>query len=175
MRKATAAFIVLLTLVFGIAAQNNGEWIKYSSAEGRYTVLLPQDPKIITKEADSDNDQMTTHHFAWSPDGDVVFMVGYFDYQPPATFSFDKARDAILKAKSATLLGEEAVTLGGSPGRQLRLVMKVADGEIKMRLITYDVEHRVYTLQCIIPAEQDGPVTVEKCGKFIDSFKVDSR
>lgn len=172
MRKATGAFIVLLVSVFGIAAQNNREWIKYTSAEGRYSVSVPQEPKVSAQETTSADGEKVPQYLASSPDGNGVFMIGYFDYKPPVTFSFDKARDAMRK--EAILLGEDTVSLGNSPGRQLRLLTKTADGEeFMMRARIYDVATRVYVLQCIFPKAEDGLVVVEKCGKFIDSFKVE--
>ena len=174
MRRATVAFIVLLVSVLGIAAQNNGDWIKYTSAEGRYSVSVPQEPKVSTQETTSSDGEKVAQYLASSPDGNGVFMIGYFDYKPPVTFSFDKARDGMLKAMEATLLGEDAVSLGSSPGRQLRLVAKTAEGqELMVRARIYDLAARVYVLQCIFPKAEDGLVVVEKCGKFMDSFKAD--
>lgn len=174
MKKASAAFMVLLVSVLGIAAQNNGEWIKYTSAEGRYSVSVPQEPKVSTQDTTSADGEKLPQYLASSPDGRGVFMIGYFDYKPPDTFSLDKARDGMVKAMQGTLLGEDTVSLGSSPGRQLRLLAKAADAEeFIVRARIYDVATRVYVLQCIFPKAEDGLVVVEKCGKFIDSFKVE--
>jgi len=176
MRKATASLIILLASVLGIAAQNNSEWIKYTSADGRYSVSVPQEPKVSTQDTTNGDGDKVPQYLASSPDGNGVFMIGYFDYKPPVTFSFDKARDGMLKAMEATLLGEDPVSLGSSPGRQLRLLAKTPDAqEFMVRARIYDVSGRVFVLQCIFPKAEDGVVVVEKCGKFIDSFKAEPR
>ena len=176
MRRVTAAFLVLLTCGLGIVAQNNGEWIKYTSVEGRYGVSLPQAPTLSTQETTSPYGGKVLRHTALSPDGTGTFMIGYYDYEPSFTFSFDDARDAILRARQATLLGETAVRLGRWRGRQLRFLTKMPDGlEITVRARMYDVAHRVYTVQCIFPKAEDGLVVEKKCLKVIDSFKVQPR
>jgi hypothetical protein len=47
MRKTTFASLLVLisaTLVYGIQAET--EWIKFTSPEGRFSLLLPQAPKL---------------------------------------------------------------------------------------------------------------------------------
>ena len=174
MRKITLALIVLLVSVFSIAAQSSSEWIKYTSPEGRYSVSVPQEPKLSSQDTTSGDGEKIPQYLATSPDGNGVFMIGYFDYKPPVTFSFDKARDSMLSAMQASLLGEDTVSLGSAPGRQLRLLAKTAEGqEFMVRARLYDVAGRVFVLQCIFPKAEDGVVVVEKCGKFIDSFKAE--
>ena len=176
MRRATATVLVVIVGALTIAAQDHSEWIKYTSPEGRYSVLVPTQPKLSSQDTTSADGDKVPQYLASSPDGNGVFMIGYFDYKPPVTFSLDKARDAMLKAMEATLLGEDTVSLGGSPGRQLRLLAKTPDGqEFAVRARIYDVATRVYVLQCIFPKAEDGLVVVEKCGKFIDSFRVEPR
>lgn len=176
MRRPFAVLLVLVVSAVAAAAQANGEWIKYTSPEGRYSVLFPTQPRLRTQETTNGNGDKVSQSLATSPDGNGAFMIGYFDYTPPITFSFDKARDAMLKSMGATLLGEETVSLGSSPGRQLRLLAKTPDGqEFAVRVRIYDAATRVYILQCIFPKAEDGLVVVEKCGQFIDSFKVEPR
>lgn len=174
MRKAIAASMVLLASVLTIAAQSSGEWIKYTSPEGRYNVSVPQGPKLSSQETTASTGEKVPQYLASSEEGNGVFMIGYFDYTAEMTFSFDKARDAMLAAMHGTLLGEDTVSLGSSPGRQLRLVAKASEQELMVRTRIYDVSKRVYVLQCIFPKAEDGVVVVEKCGKFIDSFKVEA-
>jgi hypothetical protein len=175
MRRAIATLLVLIVSALTIAGQDQGERIKYVSPEGRYSVLVPTQPKLSTQDTTSADGAKVPQYLASSPDGNGVFMIGFFDYKPPVTFSFDKARDAMLKAMEATLLGEETVSLGSSPGRQLRLLAKTTDAqEFMVRARMYDVTGRVYVLQCIFPKAEDGPASTDKCAKFFDSFKVQS-
>ena len=176
MRKAIAASTVLLASVLSIAAQSNVEWIRYASPEGRYNVSVPQQPKVSTQETTASTGQKVPQYRAASLDGNGVFMIGYFDYTAAMKFSFDRARDGMLLAMDGTLLGEDTISLGGSPGRQLKLIAKAADQQdLIVRARLYDVAKRVYVLQCIFPKSEDSPVVAEKCTKFLDSFKVDAR
>jgi len=172
MRKAITAFMMLVAFALTITAQSSGEWIRYTSAEGRYNVAVPQEPKVSTQETTSSTGEKIPQQLAASPDGNGVFMIGYFDYTTTMTFSFDKARDGMLSSMRATLLGEETISLGSSPGRGLRLLAKASDDtEFLVRARYYDVGRRVYVLQCIFPKLEDSPAITEKCLRFLDSFK----
>jgi hypothetical protein len=175
MRKALTAFMMLFALALTIEAQSSGEWIRYISAEGRYNVAVPQEPKLSTQETTASTGEKIPQQLAASPDGNGVFMIGYFDYATPMTFSLDKARDGMLSTMRATLLGEETISLGTSSGRALKLLAKAPDdSEFLVRARYYDVGRRVYVLQCIFPKSEDSPAITEKCLRFLDSFKSES-
>jgi hypothetical protein len=38
----------------------------------------------------------------------------------------------------------------------------------------YDVNRRIYVLQCLVPKSADGDAAAQTCGKFFDSFRVRS-
>ena len=170
MRKGIPAFMMLVTSAIAIAAQGSGEWVKYTSPEGRYSVSVPHEPKISNQETTATTGEKVPQYLASSQDGNGVLMVGYFDIGE-MTFSFDKARDGMLAAMSATLMGEETISLGSSPGRSLKLLAKAPDGqEFIDRAKYFELGKRVYVLQCIFPKAEEGPATVDKCAKFFDSF-----
>ena len=173
MRKVCALVVLMLGCAFATVGQSRGEWIKYKSVEGRYDVSMPGEPKLSQQETTTASGEKVPQHLAASPDGNGVFMVGYFDYTPAMSFSFDKARDGMLSALQGTLIGDETVSLGSWPGRALKLVAKTSDGEeFLVRARFYDVQRRVYVLQCIFPKTEDNVVVQEKCTKFADSFRV---
>jgi len=175
MKKTIAAFIVLLGSVAGIAAQGNSEWIKYTSTEGRYSVSVPQEPKVSNQETTATTGEKVPQYLASSQDGNGFLMVGYFDIGD-LTFSFDKARDGMLTAMSATLMDEETVSLGTLAGRSLKLLVKTSDGPGFIDRVRYfEIGKRVYMLQCIFPKAEESSAVVEKCAKFFDSFKAEAR
>ncbi len=172
MKRLLVLVIVVFGSVFTTAAQGTGEWIRYESPEGRYSVLVPKKPEISQQDTTAATGEKLPQYLASSADGNGVFMIGYFDYAADMTFSLDKARDGMLSSMEATLLGEESISLGGSPGRALRLLAKSTDGrEFLDRATFYDVARRIYVLQCIFPKDEDGAALNEKCNKFADSFK----
>jgi hypothetical protein len=174
-RRAFAILSILLVSAAVAMAQASGEWSKYASAEGRFSVSLPHEPKISTQDSTSATGENLPQTIALSGDGNGGFMVGYFDYASGMTFSLDKARDGIAESLHATVLGEEQISLGGSPGKQLKLLAKAGSGEEFLdRARIYDVNRRIYILQCIFPKAEDGPIVTDKCERFFDSFKVQS-
>ena len=172
MRKIIAAFFVLLSSVLVIASAKDGEWIKYASPEGRYEVSLPQEPKLSTQQRTAPTGENVPQYLALATEDSGAFIVGYFDYRSDMTFSIDNARDGMLEGSHATLLGEETISLEGSPGKQIKFLAKANGLEFIDRARLYDINRRVYVLQCIFPKDDDGSEILAKCAKFFDSFKV---
>lgn len=168
---ALALAITVYTLAYGLQAA--GEWVKHTSAEGRYSVLLPRQPKLSAQEADGPTGGKFTQYMAMTTDADGLFMIGYFNYTSAMTFSLDKARDGMVNAVSGTLLSDEAISLGGHAGREVKVAAKLPDGkETLTRARFYDVNGRVYILQHMFLKSSDSPTTAGKTAKFFDSFKV---
>ncbi|HSP63603.1 MAG TPA: hypothetical protein VLQ90_11520 [Pyrinomonadaceae bacterium] len=175
MRRTFAILLILLVSAVVAAAQAGGEWIKYTSAEGRYSVSLPQPPTLSTKISTASSGENLLQYRAISMDGNGGFLVAYYDYERDMTFSLKKARDSIVANLHATVLEESQISLGGSAGKQLKFLAKVdPGGEFVDRARMYDVRRRIYILQCILPKAADGPEGIYGCEKFFDSFKVQS-
>jgi hypothetical protein len=173
MRRTFAVLLVLLVSAFVATAQVNTEWIKYASAEGRYSVSLPQPPTLSTRDSTTASGERVPQFVAMSGDGNGGFRVSYYDYRRSMTFSLDEARDSMVTNLHATLLGEDQISLGGSPGKQLKFLAKADNGlEFLNRARLYNVSRRIYVLQCIFLKAEDGPAVMDKCEKFFDSFKV---
>ena len=102
-------------------------------------------------------------------------MVAYFDYKSDVVFSLDKGRDGMISAINGTLLDEHSMSLGGAPGRQIKIAARTEQGfEFIDRARFYDVKPRVYVLQCIFPKSMDSAAIGERCDQFFDSFRVRS-
>ena len=173
MRRTFAILLVLLVSAFVSAAQASGEWIKYTSAEGRFSVSMPHEPKVSTQDTTAASGEKLAQFLAVSGDGNGGFMAAYFDYRSDMTFSLDKARDGMVATLHATVLAEDQISLGGSPGKQVKFLAKAETGEEFLdRARLYDVDRRIYVLQCIFPKAEDSPAIIAKCEKFFDSFKV---
>jgi len=174
MKKCVAAILPLLigaSLALGF--QKPEAWIKYDSAEGRYGVLLPSQPSVGTQESATADGTKFTQYKATVIEGNTIFLIGYFDHVPGAEFSFDRARDGMVGAVKGTLLSESAISLGGNPGRELKVVTKDEEGgEYLLRARIYDVGKRVYVLQFIFPKSVDGEAIKTAGSKYFDSFQV---
>jgi hypothetical protein len=171
-RRAAVVLLLVISPVLTFAIQHSDEWIKYTSKEGRYNVLLPAQPTVDSQEATSSSGEKFTQYKATVQSGNVVYMIGYFDYSPPTEFTFDKARDGMVDAVKGTLLSYRSVSLGGSPGRELRLLTKDPSGvEYLMLARFYDVDRRVFVIQ-FLTTKSDEPGVEEKAARYFDSFQV---
>jgi hypothetical protein len=114
----TASALVLVAVGL-LAAQ---EWTEFSSAEGRFSILMPGKPTQGTVDLRMRDSTVTAHAFtALSPSIDL--MCGYADYpwpQPDIERVFDDTRNGSLNGVHGTLLSEQKTTLGGYPGRRFR-------------------------------------------------------
>lgn len=151
-----------------------GSWIRYTSPLGRYTVALPGEPKLSTQEATSADGVKFPQYMASSSTEKAVFLIGYFDELPNTTFSFDRARDGFVQAVNGTLGRETAISLGGYPGRDFRVLGRTGDGtQITMLVRMFEIDRRVYVVQYIMATtDEDDPVIRRDANKYFDSFSV---
>jgi len=171
-KKSLAACLVLM--MFGLANgfQSAAEWVKYDSKEGRYSVLIPEKPELTSQEGTVPTGEKVTQYMAKVADSNSLYSVGYFDLLPNKTYSLDKGRDGMVSAVNGTLVSEDAISLGGYAGRELKVTAKNSDYEIVIRVRLFEIGGRVYILQHAFLKAADSPALAEKTTKFFDSFKV---
>jgi hypothetical protein len=186
MRKYFGAILLLLmSASFALSFQNPAEWITYTSPEGRYIVSLPAQPTLSTQEATTaDGEKFPQYLASVVGAGDVGFLVGYFDKVPGTVFSADAARDGMVNKINGTLISENAISLGGYPGRELKVSTKPAPEppaagekpaetvEYIVRARFYEADKRVYVLQMIFPKSLENDALAAKATKYFDSFQV---
>ncbi|MDP9264422.1 MAG: hypothetical protein M3O85_08905 [Acidobacteriota bacterium] len=175
MRKATATALVLMSAVLAFGApqqqQQKSDWVKYNSDEGRYSALFPNQPEVSSQETTSSTNEKVTQHLATSADQGTAYLIGYFD-KSGMTFSFDKARDGMLAKIKGTLLAEKAISLGGHPGREVKVAAKGSDDADYIALARYyDVKDRIYVVEVVFPKASEGSLS-GNTAKFFDSFAV---
>ena len=182
-RALLISFLVLLSAV-ALRAQDHGsasrpeappppKSITYTSPEGRYTVTLSQQPTLTSQNVKAASGDNLLQYMASAPIGVGLAMIGYFDYPSTVVFSLDEARNGMVKSLNGTLMGEEAISLGGSPGRALTIAARTDSGiDFVDHARFYDVNRRIYVLQCLIPKANDNGATAQTCEDFFDSFRV---
>jgi hypothetical protein len=172
-KKILAAFLVMMVAaVFANGFQISAEWVRYTSNEGRYSALMPQQPKLSSQEAAAPGGEKFTQYMAQVADSDSLYIVGYFDYAPSMVFSLDKARDGMVAAVQGTLLKEEAISLGGHSGREFKVSAKNGNFDLFVRVRIYEIGRRIYVIQHMFEKSSDSPAVAEKTNRFFDSFKV---
>ena len=174
MQKKTtlAIFLLLMSAILASGFQTTIEWLKYTSVEGRYNVLLPQQPKLTTQDGTAASGEKLKQYMAQAGDSDSFYFLAYFDYDTGMTFSLDKARDGVVEGVKGTLLEQQAISMGGYSGREFKIAASNQNIDILMRVRVYDVAGRVYILQHLFRKSNDTPKIAEKTTKFFDSFKV---
>jgi len=186
MRKHFAAILLLImsaSPAFG--SQQLDSWILYKSAEGRYSVSLPRQPTLRTQEATAaTGDKLQQYVAIVVEPGDVVFMIAYYDLAPGTIFLADPVRDAMVKRINGTLMSENAISLSGYPGCELKVLTRPAPplpaagekpGEAIdyiVRARFYEVDKRVYVLQLISPKSLESDSLNAKATRYFDSFQV---
>lgn len=172
MRKAALTILLLLFIASLALAVQDPDWITYSSAEGRYNVSLPTQPKLSTQESATADGQKFLQYLASVQQPDALYLVGYFDHVAGTIFSTDRARDSMLEAIKGTVVSERTVSLNGNPGRELKIAAKLNNSDYILLVKFWDTESRVYVLQVVYPKSGDSAAMNTKAAKYFDSFQI---
>jgi hypothetical protein len=92
------------------------DWVRYDSAVGRFSVLMPEIPKDTVETKESEHGPYTTYLFI-ARDERNVYLIGWVDYD--AKFNFNRQsemeanRDNFVKGVKATLTGSRSLTIDG--------------------------------------------------------------
>jgi hypothetical protein len=155
MRRTAACLILIAGAGLAIAAQPIANWVTFRSPEGRYSVLLPLSPALKAQESTAADGGKLVQYMAQVETGDAAYIIGYFDGAPGSTFSFDAARDGMMRAIKGTVQRESTVSLDGVTGRELFATARASNGiEHQVHAIYYYVQPRVYLVQLIVPTSQ---------------------
>lgn len=171
------ALVILVLISAGVRSsfQGSGEWIKYNSPKGRYSVLVPGEPRLSRQEVLTSNGKKVTQYRATASESNFAVFVGYYDYSSAMTYSLNHARDNII-ASLGTLLSQSEIGLDGHPGLEMNISAKRPDSiEFLVRVRIYEVDRRVYVLQFIIPRSEDNAISAETATRYFASFRITKR
>jgi TonB family protein len=162
-----ASSLLSFYLFFQPAAQ---EWKEYTSREGKFTVMLPGEPRTISMKIGQDSPSSVTYITNLQTPA-VAYTLAYFDILEPLTKSekidqlLDETRDRIIKIHWLKPQDETNITLMEFPGRSM--IMKTYNGKPFLFRI-YLVKQRVYYLSVTLLLNQEESSEVEG---FFESFK----
>lgn len=146
----------------------NSGWAKFTSDEGRFSVVMPGVPEDKVETKPSDHGPYTTHLFVLRNDRNV-FLIGFVDYDPSFNFNrqaeLEMNRDNFIKGIGATLLTTRSIKIDGYPVLEF-----TAEGP--QRIFTsrvYMVGRRPYQIVIGSPKGVDDSVNINR---FFNSFKV---
>lgn len=166
--------LICATLTFTAALQSSGNWVKYVSDEGRFTLLFPQQPRATTQPSTSRTGaKMTTHIFQAADASGNSYVASYVDY-PYALDerkSLDGIRDMSLSIVKGTLLREYDIVSGTHNGREFVASVKSANADLMTQSRIFVVGNRSYMLVYVYLKSQDPEVAARNVGTFFDSFQ----
>jgi hypothetical protein len=168
MKRASAAVLVLMSVAVMSVVSAQTDWVKYSSPEGRYTILFPSQPRLSTAPGPP------LQNLASSTDASGVhYIADYSDNAPGTAFTFAKGRDGLVRNMGGTLISDVPITLGGVKGRSFKFSTPGPDGRgYLVQARYYQVGTRVYLLQLIAAKSVSAAIVTLASGKYFGSFQI---
>jgi len=143
-------------------------WVKFTSPEGHFSVLMPEIPQDKAETVDSSHGPYTTHLFIVK-DTTSVYLIGWVDYDPSFNFNrqaeLEANRDNFVKGISATLISTRPTVIDGYSA--IEFTAETADRVFKSRV--FMVGRRPYQIVIGSPKGQDASAETDR---FFTSFKV---
>ena len=172
--KRKLIWIIVVILMgfshFGLAESTYEE---FSSKEGGFTILMPEEPYFYVRIMDIKDRRIDTNNYSSVLENDVKFVVSYGDIPEGAYFRNrgNGLLDWIVseydaKASDKAWKEEKKFSLGSHPGKELRI--KELKETIFLRMFVAD--HRLYQWSVIVPRRAN--ISPEEIANFLDSFKL---
>ena len=170
-RVALAVPIVCLVLT-SASAQDKPAWKTFTSKEGRFSVLLPGEPKE-TKQNIGSADKMVIQTQYLIEQGNLGYLVSFQDtpgLEKPEMHAkvLDNGRDGAVKNLNGKLLSETKLTLD-KKYIGLECLIDVPKFKGLYRLRMFIVGDRLYQLVVLGPKEV---VTSKESDQYLDSFQL---
>jgi hypothetical protein len=146
--------------------EEEADWAKYTSSDGRYSVLLPGKPTVETNQ--------TRQFQAILVSLPATYSIAYWDLTPDQTYSLDDWHDGQIKdlKGKGTVLTDNSITLSGYPGRQLVTVEKDSGEDRVGWQRLYKVDERIYLVIFTYLKSDENDALKAKGSKFFDSFQI---
>ena len=143
-------------------------WTKFTSQEGRFSVLMPGTPKYTVETTPSDHGPYTTHLLTLRAPRNV-FLIGWVDYDPSFNFNLQSElemnRDNFVRGVKARLLDTRTTMIDG-----YRAIEFTAEAPLRIfKSRVYMVGRRPYQIVIGTPKGEDDSAEV---ARFFKSFKV---
>jgi hypothetical protein len=163
------AAMVLAVALLAPAPDEKSKLKLFTSAAGKYKVLLFPDPRKREQAAAG-----VTMYVAINDMGSRAILVAYADIPIPAGETaeqtqtrLDGAKNGAIKNINGKLIREAKITLGKHPGRQFSAELPGSKGVMKARV--YLVGKRLYQIMAVGPKDFTDSADVKK---MFDSFEL---
>lgn len=180
LKRTMAALILALltcTFAFGIQQPSTSEsapWEKFSSPEGRFTLLMPTKPTASSRDVENEAGKLTL--YAYVAGNSVAFFGGSFaDLSrgardvAHAEEVLDGVRDGVLVGTEGKLIAEKKISVKGHPGREFTASVRVNEIDTIYAWRIYLVDRRLYQLAVGTLVKDSNHPDV---AKFLTSFEL---
>jgi hypothetical protein len=168
MKTTAVVFLVLVASTLGVGFQDPGQWTKYESSKGRFSVLVPSQPTEEKETKESPYGPFTTTILRSKGNGEV-YLAAWIDYDPKFIFDTQKElesnRDNFVKVINGKLRNSTGITYKNNPG--IEFEGTAPNFSFKSRV--YIVGRIPYMLIVLFPAGAESSPTISK---FISSFEL---
>jgi len=162
--------LALLILVGTWPNTQQPAWKEFSSAEGKFSAIMPTDLKTSVIATDTAEGRLLTHTVSTTDSDLSEYSVSWTEYpresleQRMTESRFIKMRDALVGYKGGRVLNESVVSQEGHPARDI--TFSTSEGRV-VRVRFYSLKNRLY--QVMAEAKEKDAVGVER---FFNSFKL---
>jgi len=155
-----------------IITEDSSGWVRFTSAAGHFSVLMPELPNAETpRTTPSDHGPYTTYLFI-TKTPTSIFLIGWVDYDPNFNFNrqqeLEANRDNFVKGVQATLMDSRTLTIDGY--NAIEFIAESDTRRFKSRV--YMVGRRPYQIVIASAKSEDDSVSASR---FFNSFKVSTR
>lgn len=171
-RIFTASLFAVFTYAVAFGLQRSAPWEPFNSSEGKFSVLMPAEPELQTRDIHAENGD--AKYYRYSAINNIgLFSVMYFVHPVEAKDAAEReARlermcDGIIKNLDGKVTFDRKVKLYGYPGREF-IIKKTEDGEENVyQWKVFVVGDRLYQLAVTTDAKDSESTDV---AKFFNSF-----
>ena len=155
--------MLALTSLFLATAFAQSGWKEFTSTEGNFRVLFPENPQQQTLS------ERNLHQFSAAA-GSESYGLAYADYPLGTDWEnvVNAERDSILNGLGGSVVDEKRTSVEGYPGKFIRFVGQNTSGELTI----YFAGQRLYVLHAFAPKSVSRP---ENFSTFLNSFRLLSK
>lgn len=169
MRQKTFAILLILVSTASAFGQSQAEWIKFTSPEKHFSLMLPGEPTLEVVPLPLKHNRFFRYEQGYG------FVIEYFDNLdiPDPGKYLDTTRDGIVTALKGTLTRETKIRLDGHEGRELEFFHKVSNGsEVLSRVRIYFAGRTLYSMSYIWRKDMDSRLASQISEKYFSSIKI---
>jgi hypothetical protein len=169
MRKTTLAMLLILVSVVLGLSQTEAEWIKFTSPEKYFSVLLPGKPtlEVVTEPVKHNRYILYDKRYSF-----VIEYVENIGAKDPEAY-LDSARDDIANAIKGKLTRENKITSDGYVGRQLEFSHPTRyDVELYSKVRIYYVKGTLFSMAYLWTGDRASTTAAQIGEKYFSSIKI---